>query len=183
MTAEPVSDLQRRFFDAALDLLAEEGYGRLKQTHLVKRMGLTTGAFFHSFAGWKDFTDRLLEHWHSERTLRVSEAVRAEPDAARQVESLLVSALGLAHASESAIRAWGGADPDVQRLVDQVDAERLAVVTDAFTALSGDPSRSARLATTALYVLVGYEQAASVRDPATLEWALRMLQASAVAPS
>lgn len=169
-------ELKRRFYDAALALLAEEGYGALKQRALVARMGLTTGAFFHSFGNWREFVQLLLEYWRADQTLRIRDLVESLDSPDWQVETLLRAAVDLPHEAEGALRAWGGADPDVQRVVTQVDAERLATVAFAFTALTRDAVLSDRLARTAMWVLIGFEQSPATRDPDTLEFALRAIQ-------
>lgn len=167
---------QRRFFDAALDLLGEEGYSGLKLTRLCRRLGLTTGAFYHSFAGWRAFTDALLEHWYAERTLAAAERLRDEPDPARRLDLLLAAALDLRHGAESAIRVWAGVDPRVRDVLDRADRDRLDLTAAAFADLTGDPARARRLAQTALALLVGHEQLGAVQDPDTLAWALRAIR-------
>jgi hypothetical protein len=60
----------------------------------------------------------------------------------------------------------------------------VATISDAFVAVTGDAVMSARLAQTALYLLVGYEQALAPvnADPSTLEWAFRLIQILATDP-
>ncbi len=176
-----VPDPQRRFFDAAFDILATEGYGGLKLAPLCRRLGLTTGAFYHSFESWQQFTDALLDHWLQDRTLRLADLARAEPDPAQRVEMLLQVGVGLPHRAEAAIRVWAGIDPTVRALQSAVDSERLAAVTEAFEGVVKDKREAARLGHAALYLVIGYEQAAA-QEPDALEWGLRLLQRRAMAP-
>lgn len=182
MDRTPQTSTESKFFDAALDLLAEQGYGALKVRPLCHEMGLTTGAFYHSFTSWKVFTDQLLDHWRQERTVRVAELAASQPDDVHRLDDLVVAAMGLSHRAEAAIRVWAGVDADVASVVATVDQERLDAVTAAFLAVTGDADLSARLATAGMYLLVGYEQSYLPGDPATLEWALRLIEVVALAP-
>ncbi len=173
--------LQDRYFVAGLQILAEDGYGGLKLAPLCARLGVTTGSFYHSFDSWQDFTTRLVDHWHTERTTRTSELARSEGDVHERIDLLMEAGISLPHSAEAAIRVWAGIDPAVAAVQEDVDQERLAAVTDAFEALIGDPERAAVLARAALYLLIGYEQSTGVHDVATLEWSLEQFRAMALA--
>jgi len=176
MTAVPeISPVQRRFYDAAMEILAEDGYGGLKLAPLCRRVGVTSGSFYHSFDGWSSFTDAFLAHWFQERTMRIVELTDAVADAQDQVDLLLRVSLQLPHESESAIRVWAGVDPEVRKLQDEVDRLRLETVTRAFAGVMGDETAARHLAGAALYMLVGYEQASGARDREALETGLNLL--------
>lgn len=174
--ARAVNESHRRFFDAGLDLLGEEGYSALKLSRLCDRVGVTTGAFYHAFDGWSDFTDRLLEFWYQERTADIGAQAQAETDPSRRLDLLIQVAMGLRHRSESAIRTWAGIDPKVRAVQDRADRDRIEVVAEAFVAVNGDPDFSLRLARAAFYMLIGYEQVSAEQDPEALQWALRVLR-------
>lgn len=177
-----VSEAHRRFYEGALDLLGEEGFGGLKLTRLCRRLGLTTGAFYHSFTSWPDFTEQLLEYWYRERTLETGARMLDEPDAHRRLDVLIAAALQLRHRAESGIRVWAGIDPRVRAVQERVDRERVEIVAEAFLGVTGDADYSQRLARAAFYVLIGYEQLSAVQDPDTLVWALRVVRGLAVGP-
>lgn len=165
-----------RFFVAGMEILAEDGYGGLKLAALCRRVGVTTGSFYHSFDNWQDFTRQLVENWRDERTLRAAELARAEVDPAERVELLLRLGVGLPHSAEAAIRVWAGVDPEVGAVQESVDRERLAAATEAFAELTDDPYEASDLARVAFYVLVGFEQSTGDRDVRALERFLRTLQ-------
>jgi AcrR family transcriptional regulator len=142
-------------------------------------MGVTTGAFYHSFSSWKDFTSQLLEHWHEERTTRLVELAQQLPDPLDQLENLLQATITLPHQAEAAIRVWGAIDPEVGKLQDSVDSERFAVIYQAFMQLVGDPAEAEIYSKAGMFLLVGFEQAESMRDPKSLEWGLRMIKDAA----
>lgn len=177
--ATSTTDAQRRLFAGAMDLLAVEGFGSLKVRRLCQHIGVTTGAFYHSFDSWQDFTALFLEDWHRERTLRIVELVAVEADPRQRIELLLQTGASLPHAAEAAIRVWAGVDPEVRKLQSQVDHERVAAVTAAFLAYVGDPDEAEALARAAFYAVIGYEQSEGQRDPVAFERILRLVQASA----
>ena len=172
---------RERFFLAGMEILAEDGYGGLKLAPLCRRVGVTTGSFYHSFESWQDFTRRLVENWRDERTLRAAELARAEVDPAERVELLLQQGVSLPHSAEAAIRVWAGIDPEVAAIQESVDRERLATVTEACVDLTGDPEASSDLARNAFYLIVGFEQSTGDHDVEALERFLRRLQERALA--
>jgi AcrR family transcriptional regulator len=165
-----------RFFDAGMEILAEDGYGALKLAPLCRRVSVTTGSFYHSFDNWHDFTRQLVENWREERTLRATELARAEVDPAERVELLLRAGVSLPHSAEAAIRAWASSDPEVAAVQESVDRERLEAATAALEALTDDPFEARYLARAAFYIMVGFEQATGDRDVRVLERYLRNLQ-------
>lgn len=171
---------RRRFFDAGMEILALKGYGSLKLTTLCRHLGVTTGSFYHSFENWQDFTVQFLEAWYHEGTLKIIEMTKAEVDPIHQVEMLLRASMSVPHEAEAAIRVWAGINPVVRKFQDDVDSQRLEIVTEAFERLVGDLHLAARLAKSALYALIGYEQAGAARDLEALELLLRSLQDEAI---
>ena len=169
-----------RFFDAGMEILAEDGYGGLKLADLCLRVRVTSGSFYHHFDSWQDFTRQLVEHWREERTLRVAELARAEVDPAERVELLLRFGVSLPHSAEAAIRVWSAVDPFVAEVQESVDRERLDISTEALEALTDDPNVASDIALTAFFLLVGFEQATGDHDARVLERFLRMLQDSAL---
>jgi AcrR family transcriptional regulator len=177
MTGTPPTAPQLRFFEAGLDLLAEEGYGALKLAPLCRRVGVTTGSFYHAFPNWPTYTNALLQHWWEERTDRARVLAGEEEDPARRVELLVRAAVDLPHRAEAAIRVWAGVDPVVARLQREVDEQRLATVTEALAAVMppGSDDLARDLAQTAVFLLVGYEQSHASGGREALEWALRLI--------
>lgn len=173
------SDLRNPFFDTAFEILASEGYGGLKLAALCESLGVTTGAFYHSFSSWRDFTTQLLEHWYEERTVRLVELAQQQGDPLDQLESLVQVTVTLPHRAEAAIRVWSAIDPAVAKLQESVDNDRFTVVYEAILTLVGDPTEAEKLARGGMFMLIGYEQADSMRDPASLEWGLRLIKQAA----
>ncbi len=166
------TETKSSFFDAALEVLSEKGYGGLKQSELCQRLGLTTGAFYHNFDSWRDFTDQLLANWHEERTTQLANLARDEPDPLRRLDVLIGIALNLPHRAEAAIRVWSHIDDRVRQVQAAVDEDRFTVIAEAMSFLIPDEKEAARFAKSGMYLLVGYEQSDGT-DPSGLEWALR----------
>jgi len=171
--------LERRFFDAAHEILAGEGYGALKLAAVCDRVGLTTGAFYHLFDSWQDFTDQLLADWLRERTEVTAELARRLGDPVTQLETLLEASVTLRHASEAAIRVWAGTDARVEKVQRAVDEGRYAVVLEAMRRIVGKRDAS-RFAWWGINVLVGFEHSTHSQTPADLRWQLEMVLDAAV---
>ncbi len=163
------------YFETGLDVLSDVGYGGLKLAEVCNRLGVTTGSFYHYFSGWPSYTRDLIAHWMQARTVWVVEAVRAEPDPRKRIDTLIQVGLELPHGAEAAIRSWSSVDPDVHAVQVAVDQQRFDIMYEsAFEILQN--KRQARLfAAWGVYLLVGYEQATLPRDTDALAWIVAQL--------
>lgn len=181
MTERPArrnAALRDAWFQGAQEILAGEGYGALKLAPLCTRLGVTTGAFYHSFDSWQDFTDALLDSWVRERTEQTVAIARRYDDATERLLVLARASADLLHRTEAAIRVWAGVDDRVGAVQRRVDESRHAVVLEAMTELVG-ARHAQRYATWALSTLVGYEMVAGEGAPEDLLWSLhRILDAA-----
>ncbi|MFL6108962.1 MAG: TetR/AcrR family transcriptional regulator [Marmoricola sp.] len=173
-------DLKERFFDAAQEILATDGYGGLKLAAVCKRLKVTTGAFYHAFGSWNEFTSEFLHNWRRQRTTLLVELARGAGDPVGQLESLRRATIELRHASEAAIRVWAAVDPAVAVIQEQVDQERYEVVLEAMQKLVGKKEATA-YADWGLNVLIGYELSTGAQTPADLEWQLTQVLSAALA--
>lgn len=173
--------LVRRFFDQGMEILTRDGFAGLRMAPLCSDLGLTTGAFYHSFNNWKDFTDQLLNHWHVERTTRLVELVEENADPLTRLATLIEMTVALPHRAEAAIRVWSLSDPDAAIIQKSVDTERYDVVYSAFLEMTGDPTLARNYAHAGMYLLIGFEQAESIQDLESLGWSLDQLRQAAAA--
>jgi AcrR family transcriptional regulator len=161
--------LRENWFAGAYDILATEGYGSLKLAALCKRLGVTTGSFYHSFDNWQDFTDALLAAWLHERTEETVRIVRQYDDPVERLRMLAQAAYELLHRTEGAIRVWSGVDERVAAVQRKVDDGRYQVVHEAMTAIVG-PARAEAFTIWGLSNLVGYEMIAGDYSRDHLLW-------------
>lgn len=146
------------YFREALAVLGESGSEALTIAVLCDRLEVTKGSFYHHFGGMPGFVTQLLEYWereHSERLIKIS---KAQPDPTLRIFTLTEMGVGLPHASEAAIRAWGRSSPEVAEATERVDRRRERHLVDAVSALGIDRPRARVLARIALNVLVGVQQ-------------------------
>ena len=146
------------YFREALAVLGESGSEAMTIATLCDRLDVTKGSFYHHFGGLPGFVTQLLEYWereHSERLIKIS---RAQPDATLRIFTLTEMGVGLPHASEAAIRAWGRSSPEVAEATARVDRRRERHLVDAVSALGIDRQRARVLARIALNVLIGVQQ-------------------------
>jgi AcrR family transcriptional regulator len=146
------------YFREALAILGESGSEAMTIALLCDRLEVTKGSFYHHFGGMPGFVTQLLDYWereHSERLIKIS---RAQPDPTLRIFTLTEMGVGLPHASEAAIRAWGRSSPDVAEATERVDRRRERHLVDSVTALGIDRQRARVLARIGLSVLIGVQQ-------------------------
>lgn len=172
--------LRDSWFEGANEILAEQGYGALKLATLCKKLGVTTGSFYHSFDNWQDFTDALLDNWLQQRTALTVEVVRRHDDPAERLMMLAEASADLLHQTEAAIRVWAGVDEGVAAVQRKVDEGRYEVVLEAMTEIVGS-DHAHRYAMWGLNVLVGFEMSMTEHKREDLLWSLQMVLAAAQA--
>ncbi len=146
------------YFREALAVLGEYGSEALTIAVLCERLEITKGSFYHHFGGMPGFVTQLLQFWereHSERLIKIS---KAQPDPTLRMTTLTELGVGLPHASEAAIRAWGRSSPEVADVTARVDKRRERHLVDAVSALGIDRPQARLLARIALSVLIGVQQ-------------------------
>jgi AcrR family transcriptional regulator len=166
----PIVAARESYFEAGLEILADRGFGGLKLAELCSRLGVTTGSFYHYFRGWNAYTKELLGYWRQDRTVRLIEVIRAQPDPRRRIQAIIDVALSLPHGAEAAIRAWSSVDAEVLDVQREVDQERFDVIFEAAFDIVGDARQAQTYASWAVYVFVGYEQATLPREARMFEW-------------
>lgn len=163
------------YLEVGVDALAELGYSGLKLAEVCRRLGVTTGSFYHYFPNWGTYTDALLEHWSDARAVKVDETQQGEPDPRKRIDTLVQRALALPHGAEAAIRVWSALDPKVYAMQCSVDQQRFDAMSDAAFEILGDRHQANVFASWGLYVLVGYEQSTVEHNAADLHWIAEQL--------
>jgi AcrR family transcriptional regulator len=163
------------YFETGLDVLSDLGYGGLKLAEVCNRLGVTTGSFYHYFPGWPAYTRELVGHWMQARTVAVVEALRAEPDPRRRIDTLIQVGLGLPHGAEAATRVWSSVDPEVYTVQAAVDQQRFDIMFESAFEILQNKRQAQMFAAWGVYLLVGYEQATLPRDTDALKWIVGQL--------
>jgi AcrR family transcriptional regulator len=158
------------YFEAGLEVLSDLGYVGLKLAEVCNRLGVTTGSFYHYFPSWRAYTSELVAHWMEARTVQVVEAVRAEPDPRRRIDTLIQVGLTLPHGAEAAIRVWSSVDPEVHGVQAAVDQQRFDIMYESAFEILQNERQARTFAVWGVYVLIGYEQATLARKTDALEW-------------
>ena len=158
----------------ALDILAADGHGALRIGVLCRRLGVTTGSFYHYFGSFDGFVDELLASWEREKTQRIFEHALTLTDTRERVRELKGRALDLPHEAETAIRGWAHVNDAVATVQRRVDDERLEALRVVLTPVVGDAA--GLLASMALSILVGYQQRRTPVDLDELRRALDLFE-------
>jgi AcrR family transcriptional regulator len=168
---------KERYFEAALDIIASDGFEALTITKLCERLDVTIGSFYHHFKGSKAFLQAFYEYWETAHAYQLIEQVQLEDDPAVRFALLKKLSAGLPHAAEAAIRARSRTHPDAAAAQRRVDEARVEVVFETLRRL-GVPSRRAKtLAVMAVAVLVGAQQMGEAEDPALMRKVFDELEA------
>jgi len=163
------------YFETGIEVLSDLGYSGLKLAEVCRRLGVTSGSFYHYFTKWSDYTAELLAYWASERAHHRAAVTQSYPDPRERLEVMLAAALDFEHGAEAAIRVWSALDPRVKEIQSSIDRGRFEALYEAAVAILGDPERARMFAGWALYTLIGYEQATLPRDNAALAWVNRRM--------
>lgn len=160
-----------QYLDVGLEVLADVGYGGLKLAEVCRRLGVTTGSFYHRFDNWQEFTSELGRYWVDTQTEQLIYQLWEEPDPRRRLEQLAGMLLTVPHRTEAAFRSWAAVDPEPRALLAAVDRRRFDNIVAVIGRVVPD-ARSAQLfASWAMYLLVGYQDVLIARDPDALAWA------------
>ena len=171
-----VSSVSRvAYLETGLNVLSDLGYGGLKLAEVCKRLGVTSGSFYHYFDNWPTYTKELVEHWRQANTIWLVEWIRTEPDPRRRLDRIIDIGLNLPHGAEAAIRSWSSADPDVHAVQVAVDKQRHEIFRESALEILRDDRQAQLFADWAVYLLVGYEQATLPPDKTALEWIVGQL--------
>jgi AcrR family transcriptional regulator len=156
------------YFAAALEVLAEHGFTELTVGRLCRRLGVTSGSFYHHFGGWPEFSGQLLDHWAHRQVRILRERNFGSGGPAADFAALVDLTLGLHHEAEAAIRAWAMNDESVRAAQKRVDEARLRTVGKAVKGLVGDGDRARTLTSLGMAVLVGHQQLAAAGERSDL---------------
>jgi len=145
---------RRRWLEEGLALLEEAGAEALTIESLTSRLGVTKGSFYHHFANYQDFQERLLEFWEEEGTHRIIQWAEQEASPADKLARVMHASL---HPSrlDVALRAWALQDEQVRVHQQRIDQQRLAYLEAVVLATRTDPLYAKSLARVLYSIYVG----------------------------
>lgn len=162
--ANPVPIRQRGskelWLDAAYALLISNGIDAVKVMPLAKRLNLTRTGFYWYFEDIAELHAAMIQRWEEKNTGPLIE--RCKADAGNICEALfnlidcwLDPALFDARL-DLAIRNWARVDRDLQRRLEEVDALRIAAVSNMFRRFGYTDEQAEVRGLTTIYTQVGY---------------------------
>jgi AcrR family transcriptional regulator len=141
---------RERWLAAGQELLRQGGVAAVKQPALTKRLGLTTGSFYHHFSSMADYLDQLAAFYGSQMLLD-NLATVADADPRRRLRHLVVVTRDEQLVPlDAAMRDWAGTNPIAAESVRSADRILFRFIERAFLDLGYD-RRSARVRTMLFY--------------------------------
>jgi AcrR family transcriptional regulator len=147
-----------RYYSCAFEMLAESGFKDINVGALCRRLGVTSGSFYHHFGGWDGFVAALLEHWGNRQIVQLREREFGTRGTLTDLNSLLELTVGLPHQAEAALRAWAANSEAVRLGVDRVDEDRRKTIERVIERIVGDAATARHLTSLGACVLVGHQQ-------------------------
>ncbi len=125
---------------AGFRTLASVGTDGLKAEPLARELGTTKGSFYWHFKDVADFHTRMLAFWQDQATHAITDAMDKISDPVERLNTLgtlAVSADGVygGDSAEPAIRTWAQGQDWVARIVQKIDALRMAYIADILSEL------------------------------------------------
>lgn len=135
---------------AGFDALGRGGVDALRAEAIARDLDTTKGSFYWHFKDLPTYKTAILDFWHNRATAEIITAVEGEPDPLSRLTALIALATAVpcplgSTATEPAIREWARHDPLAAKVVAQVDAQRLAFLSNQLQGMGGDAEQKARL--------------------------------------
>ncbi|HHH11383.1 MAG TPA: TetR/AcrR family transcriptional regulator [Sorangium sp.] len=134
-----------KWLDHGLASLTAHGPSALKADKLAHSLGVSRGSFYWHFKNLADFHAALLHHW-LDVTVGQVVADLTHPRTPRQRIHALVERAANNDAGdlERAVRAWALQADDVQRMVSEVDAQRVGYLRSCLDEMAPRANNQAR---------------------------------------
>lgn len=134
------------WLQAGQELLCEKGISSIKLAALTRRLGVSTGSFYHHFTDFEQYLGALADHYTVERVM-IDLQVAASGDDAGPVERLQRLARRSNQAGtfdlDRAMRIWATMDPRAEAAVRRGEALVLDFIAQCFIDLGFDAAEAA----------------------------------------
>jgi AcrR family transcriptional regulator len=122
---------------AALEVLYDEGVGKVSIVRIARDLGVTSGSFYWHFKGRNDLLRSLLDFWVRSQTEAIFEKVEQfeGTPSDRLFKLMEMLTLGEEGRYEVAVRAWAGFDDMAAQVVRGTDKRRIEWLRGTFREL------------------------------------------------
>lgn len=128
----------RDWIAAGQDLLREQGISAMKLAALTRRLGVSTGSFYHHFPDFEQYLGALAESYSLDRVMADLESALRDADTSpvARLKSLgRQSVKAGTFELDRAMRIWATMDPRAEAALRRAEATVLDFITEAFTEL------------------------------------------------
>lgn len=157
-----------RWLREGLDMLYENGIGRVKIEVLARRLKMTKGSFYWHFKKRDDLLRAMIDFW---KTAQLGFVTEMEDARHSDPKSRLEALMAFIHSKDSrhdiGIRAWARTNPHAATAIRDVDRKRMAFVERVFAGLGFDTFESQLRARMLYFYQVG-EHTSTIHDSAKL---------------
>lgn len=129
---------------AGQDILRAQGIAGLKLAALTRRVGVSTGSFYHHFTDFDDYLGAVADAYPMERVQSVlDQTARDQPDPLTRMRRLARNSVQEGTFElDRAMRVWATMDARVEAVVRKAEALVLAFLAEAFAELGFDRSQA-----------------------------------------
>lgn len=134
------------YIKKGIEILSKYGHERLQIMFVCKELNVTKGAFYNYFSSIDIFQKAIIDHFYAENTLKVLGEASREFTADEKQARLTELAMTLEYRTEVAFRIWGLYDPNVQKMISEMDEERLDFISKIYAEKGHSPIESKDIA-------------------------------------
>ena len=174
--AQETSPLQAQdWVQAAIVLLAEDSVDALRVDELAKRLGVTKGSFYWHFDSRERLLQAVLETWRARTTGEIETFIKhsAGSPAGRIGRLLRIAIRNRPDVPggplELSLRDWARRDERVRKIIEEVDAERIAVLVRLYRDAGLGEQEAADAARAQMAYTIGARMLLSGENRAELE--------------
>lgn len=136
---------REQWLEKALEVLSQEGSGKLRIQGISEALGVSKGSFYWHFEGREDFLRAITAYWEEQYTLRVHRTAEAVGGSGRDRLRVILGMVvneGLTR-YDAAFDAWAAHEPTLLPVVSKVHDFRYHYVRSLFAMMGFGESEAA----------------------------------------